>query len=457
MIHITKRGLARLIAFPVAIVAALSIMLYVNLAQTETAKRTLENNYARAVEDLSRSLENIKNALNKGMYSNSPLMMSRLSSRLSSDASAAKANISQLPVHEADLTDAYKFLSQVGNYSDSLSRRAALGYELTAEDRENMAKLYNLAKTISENVWEAESRLRDGTLTFEKVEKTAVGAGTAAGTGAGNLLHVADSFRELEDAFEDYPMLIYDGPFSDHIMQKEPLMQKNAEIVSMEQALKKAVKITGITDLVLISEEDGKMPSYIFGDSYSNTAAVTKQGGFLSYMLSYRPVDAERITAEQAVKAAEKFLEKSGKLNITETYHEIRDGICIINFAGIQDDVTLYTDLIKVGVAMNTGEILSCDMRGYLTNHNPNGRDIGEPALSREEAATKLSPLLTVLNSKLCVIPSDGMKEIFCYEFKCVNSSDSSEQQLLVYINADTGEEERILLLEITKNGILTV
>ncbi|MDR2532971.1 MAG: germination protein YpeB [Oscillospiraceae bacterium] len=430
MINISKRRLTHLIAFPTAIIAALTIMLFMNGTEAEHAKRALENNYMRAAGELSRSLENIKNTLNKGMYSNSPAMMSELSIRLNNDAMAAKANLAQLPVSDLNLINTNRFLSQVGNYSKALSERAANDEELTAEDRGNLVKLYDYAAVLSESMWDNGRLLRDGAVPPPDI---------------------TDGFKEMEDTFDDYPMLIYDGPFSDHIMQKEPLMLKNANPVSGDEAFQFAVFASGISSLVFMGEEEGRMPSYIFGNG-NTTVAVTKAGGYLSYMLGYRAVESERITAEQAADSAGRFLEKLGITDITGTYYETRDGICIINFAGIQGNVTLYTDLIKVGVAMDTGEILSVDARGWLVNHTK--RKLGEPLLSEQEAAALLSPLLTAEGAKLCVIPSDGMKERFCYEFRC---STEKGRQVLIYINADTGREERILLLEISNNGTLTV
>lgn len=101
---------------------------------------------------------------------------------------------------------------------------------------------------------------------------------------------------------------------------------------------------------------------------------------------------------------------------------------------------------------MDNGEILSYDGRGYITNHTK--RDLGVPKMSKEEATQKLSGALNVFETNLCVIPSDGLNERYCYEFYC---SDSEGRQLLVYLNADTGEEEQILLLQISGNGRLTV
>ncbi|MDE7233673.1 MAG: germination protein YpeB, partial [Ruminiclostridium sp.] len=126
--------------------------------------------------------------------------------------------------------------------------------------------------------------------------------------------------------------------------------------------------------------------------------------------------------------------------------------VCIVNFAAEQNDVILYTDLIKVGVALDDGEILSFDMRGYLTNHTI--RDLPQAKISEEHAISLVSPNLDVLDASLCVIPSSGQNELFCYEVKCTGESG---QNVLVYVNAVTGREEQILLLRIGNNGTLTV
>jgi germination protein YpeB len=451
MIKVTKRGMVRILAFSLAIITALSIKAFAEDAEAASAKRALENSYMRSIGELARSLENIKNTLNKGMYSNSPLMMSELSSRLAADASAAKASLSGLPLSETNLINTYKFLSQAGNYSKALSRRSALGEELSLEDRENLAALHEFASVLAENIWSVESQLRDGFLSFDKVDRIARELDDAAAL-AGAPAHVTDGFSETEDTFDDYPMLIYDGPFSDHIMQKEPLMTMNTPDVGIVEAAEIAARLSGKMNLSYKFDEGGRLPSYVFG-SGNTSVAITKSGGFLSYMLDYRTVDAERITVEQATAAARRFLERIGIIAVTETYHETRDGVCIINFAAYRDGVTLYTDLIKVGVALDTGEVLSVDARGWLVNHNPD-RELGAPLLSQDEAMALLSPFLTVESVKLSLIPSDGMNEVFCYEFRCRTGNG---QQILIYINADTGTEEQIFLLKISNNGILTV
>ena len=446
-VTMTKRCFVRIVSFLLAGILVLGALAIQNTNRADSSAIKLQNTYMRAVEDLSLSLDNIKTTLNKGMYSNSPAMMNRLSGKLWSEAANAKAALSQLPVTELSLEQTYKFLSQVGNYSQSLSKKFGEGETLTDEEKENIKTLYGYAEDLSNKMWQVEKKIEDGDLVLSDL------SGAANNTRSVN---VTEGFTDFEEGFSNYPTLIYDGPFSDHILEKSPLMIEGKQEITAEAALKKAQLASGEDDLTQGGEEAGKMPSYVF-ENDNAVVAVTKQGGFFSYMLKYRNVGNTVLGASEAVNYAEEYLDKLGVDDYTDTYYEIKDGICICNFAGEQDnsedeDVVLYTDLIKVAVAMDNGEILSFDARGYITNHTE--RKLGAPKMSEREARQKLSDTLKIFETNLCVIPSDGLNERYCYEFYC---SDSEGRQLLVYLNADTGEEEQILLLQISGNGRLTV
>ena len=441
-VTLTTRAFVRFISFSVAAILVLAALAVQHNSRANTAQTQLQYGYMRAVEDLSLSLDNIKTTLNKGMYSNSATMMTQLSGKLWNEAANAKAALAQLPVKELNLEQTYKFLSQVGNYSQSLAEKFSGGEELTGDEKENLKTLYGYATELSNKMWQVEKRIEDGELTFSDVNSASNDAQS---------VHVTEGFTDFEEGFSNYPTLIYDGPFSDHILEKEPLMVKDQKEVSQEQAAEKARQASGETTLRIADEEAGKMPSYVF-ESDSTVVSVTKQGGLFSYMLKYRNVGEPTFSASQATAVAKKYMDTLGYKNMTETYYEINGGMCICNFAGTQNGVTLYTDLIKIGVALDNGEILSFDARGYITNHTT--RDLGTPSITEEEAAEKLSGALNIMETNLCVIPSDGMNERYCYEFLC---TDADGKQLLVYINADSGEEEQILLLQISGNGRLTV
>ena len=53
---------------------------------------------------------------------------------------------------------------------------------------------------------------------------------------------------------------------------------------------------------------------------------------------------------------------------------------------------------------------------------------------------------------ELTLIPTDAGGEVRCYEFLCETED---EQEILIYINAVTGEEERIIILLKSDGGTL--
>jgi germination protein YpeB len=448
----SRRGFVRLISFLTIGLIAFATMAGVYYWRNTMAKRHIEANYLRSLESLSLSIDNIKTSLNKGMYSNSPQMLSEISGRLSTEASSAKLSLSQLPVTELNLENTNRFLSQVGNYSNSLAKRFNSGEELTTDDRTNLNALLTHAESLSNEIWSVGSMVSGGHLTFEQIVRNIHDLGDSESYPA----HVSDGFANMEELFADYPELIYDGPFSDHLMSVSPKMLYGATEISKENALERARAVTGSERLEFASDQGGRMPCWAFADG-NTTVSITKNGGFYAYMLKYRQIGEKAISIDRAIELAETYLARVGFDNMVHTYYELNSGVIVINFAGSErtadaDEVTVYTDLIKVGVALDDGEIMSLDARAFITAHH--GRTHGSPSLSREEASDKLSGHLTVQNAKLAVIPSSGEHERLCWEFLCRSDNGSN---VLVYINAESGVEEKILLLKISDNGTLVV
>ena len=51
---------------------------------------------------------------------------------------------------------------------------------------------------------------------------------------------ILESMENVEKAFDEYPSLIYDGPFSEHIENRTPVMLENASEISEQDALNRA-------------------------------------------------------------------------------------------------------------------------------------------------------------------------------------------------------------------------
>lgn len=447
---VTRRGLIRICSFAVAAVAALGVRNVQLMNQNNTSARALEYSYLRAVEDLSTAADNISNTLQKELYAGTADMHENLAAKLWRESSAAKAALSQLPVEELQLENTYKFLSQVGNYALSIAEKASEGEEISLEEYEKLRTLHDFSKRLNDDMWELENSISSGELSLSSVASKTVSAGTDAETP-----NVTEGFEDFEEGFDSYPTLIYDGPFSDHILEKTPKMTADAEEVTQQKALERCTLALNInsTEFTQISEEAGKMPSWVFSDDNGSvTCGVTKNGGYISYFLKSRQVTDSSLSQKEGLDAADKFLEDIGINSMTQTYYEDYNGILTVNYAYDDNGICCYTDLIKVSVAMDNGEILGYDARGFLVNHEK--RSYNDDRISVLDAQEKVSPMLEVLSRQLAVIPSDSTEELLCYEFRC-QAEDGSH--VLVYVNAYTGKEEQILILFESESGTLTM
>ena len=110
----------------------------------------------------------------------------------------------------------------------------------------------------------------------------------------------------------------------------------------------------------------------------------------------------------------------------------------------------MYPDLIKLKVALDTGEVLGIETQGYLNSHTE--RKIPENLISKEKAKEVLNKELQIESENLAIIPTEWKTEVLCLEFK----GKVEDNEFLVYINAETGKEEDILVIVNTPDGTLT-
>ncbi len=442
----SRRGKIRFISFLTAAFFILLVRNIILMRENNRANLLLESGYLRAVEDLSTAADNLSLTLSKELCSASPEMQSKLAAELLSEAETAKAALLQLPVAQLELSGTYKFLSQVGNYAVYLADKSANGEKITDEEYKTLKALSDYARDLCNDMWTVERMINSGALSPKEVISS-----LDASAPNGGEISVADGFNNFEDGFESYPTLIYDGPFSDHLMEREPLMTKHAQEVSQGYAAAKACKALGVTEDKLTKTEgaQGNMPSYEFSCAGA-AVSVTKKGGYICYMLKPRNPETAKIDSSEAIRQADAYLKHLGINSCAITYYEILGNVATINYAYLDGDVLCYTDLIKIKVAMDNGEVLGFDARGFLTNHR--SRDFKTPGLSKEQAAEKVSPLLQIKGVKLTNIPLDSKSEAYCYEFRCKTDDGRT---VLVYIDCQTGEEKQILLLFESESGVL--
>lgn len=434
-----RRCVVRIISFLCAAIIVISGFTIKTVRKKNEYKLQIENNYSRSLNELTASVNNIAITLQKAKYANTAQHLGEMAVKLLTETEISKNALSQLPCG-ADLETLNRFLSQVGNYAISVSGQLYNGEDFPKDYKDNILALNDVAQKVSQSV-------NDAQINYNNLEYWANELDEKLESQVSQSL--SGSLSDLEGELTDYPTLVYDGPYSDHISKKEAEMLKGADEISAEKAKEIAVSFLACSsdDLHFISEEKGKIPSFRFSGNECDIT-ISKAGGYVVYMRKSRKLGDYVLTNSQATDKAKRFLDKNGMSGFVETYYFTDEGVCVINFAYLDGRTICYTDLIKVGVAMDSGEIVFFESSGYLSNHKE--RSFETPRYTLEQAREIISENLTVNKTAIALIPTaSGEKR--CYEFVCSDE----EQEILVYVNVTTLAEEDILILLKGDGGIL--
>ena len=432
------------------IIVILGVILY---NKQKEYRQTSENRYNMAFYELVDYVQNVDIYLAKSLISTTPEQGAETLTNLWREANLAQSYLSMLPIESQELETTEKFLNQVSDYSYSLSRKNIYNESLNEEDLKNLKELHGYSTELKNTLNQLSDDINTGRVKWGELTKK----GTVAfATQVSNISK--ESFDNLEENFHEYSGLIYDGAYSEHLTNQEK-RGLTGEDVDEETAKKKVEEFVGKDNIKEISNlgfsENASIPSYDFSIKTNNdqniNMSISKKGAHIVYMNSDRQVDTEVITQEEANEIGKKYLEEKGFPNMKETYFLKQEGIVTVNYAYEQDGVLMYPDLIKVKIALDNGEVLGIETTGYLNNHTT--RNIQNIKISKEEAKKTLNKQLNIQSEGLAYIPTEWQTEILCYEFK----GKIDDTEFLVYINAENGREEDILVITNTPNGTLTM
>lgn len=424
-------------------------------ARAEDYRRQLDNGYRQAFTELTTAAGELDAALEKVTYATTPALFATLCAQAYATAQAAQSALGELPYGNVELEQTAAFFAKAGDYAMAMARGTNGEGVCTDENRETLRGLAAAAGELSATLQELQLQLDGGALHPEDV--AAVEARLAAAAEDGGQITGGSAFQTVEADFPQVPTLIYDGPFSEHLSSRTPQMLEGLPQVTEEEARRAAAAFAGLRAEVFTPTSDGagNLPAWGFSalaDGGELYVEITKQGGQVLQMLSSRPVGEAALSRKEGVEQAAAFLDAHGYQDMAPSYFLEGDGILTVHFAPVLDGVYCYPDLVKVGVALDNGDVVSFEAHGYLMNHG--AREPAAPAVSADEAAERVDPSLTVLSRQLALIPTGGEYEVLCHEFKCQNADGG---HVLVYVNAATGQQERILLLLEDENGTLVI
>lgn len=438
--RMNEKGLLVLIGIFGLVITGIAVYQYnSNIAYREK----IENVYQKSFTELVDYVGNINIILNKALITNDSAELSELSEKLRTETALAKSVLGQLPLSSVELDKTSNFITQVSDYVHTLSKRLATD-KTTAVDEENTIESFiKYSDSLNNSLKKMEDDFLYGNMSLSNEKAASV-------LSESKIASLTDNMKSIEDSFEDYPTIIYDGPFSEHILNKKPNILKEP-LTGRQEAQKRAEKFAKHS-LDFMAEANGNIPAYIFSSDDDNLCVeVSKNGGHIIMMTKASHITNPTLDIDKASEYAADFLRSNGYENMQQTGYTTDGTVVHFAYAYKENEYTIYPDLIKVKIALNDGSICGFEANGFLCNHCE--RAIPKSVISIDEAVGKISKRVKIIKTNKACIPKENGTEAWCYEILASYNA----KKFLVYINTETGSEEEILMLIEDSQGKMTI
>lgn len=448
--EISNKGGHGLALILIIILALFSVYLK---SKNNELEQTINNSYSQSFYELIEYVDNVETLLTKAQISSTPEYSAKTLTEVWRESNLAESCLAKIPIRNNSLSNAVKFLNQVSDYSYTLSRETIENQRLSDEQLNNIKMIQENCKTLNDTLSQLESDMVVGGISWKELVKEDNNALFAQEVA--NLSQ--EGFSNIEKNLQDYEGLIYDGPFSEHMTSPEPkgLGTEEYSEDKAREVVYQYIRKDVIRNLTYNGLVEGNIVAHSFTAELNNGEVmyinITKLGGHVLWMNYNKQVMDESINIDEAKKYAKIFLDNHGYSNMKESYFSSQDGIATINFAYTQNGVVCYPDLIKVKVALDTGEIVGMETAGYLNSHKD--RSIESPKLTAEEARKIINTNINIVSENLAIIPTEWSSELLVYEYK----GQIDDQNFIIYINANNGKEEDVFLIIDSPNGQLAI
>ena len=381
-------------------------------------KISQENGFKLSLYAACDSMKNLDANLGKASVSTSAGNQAQMLTNAVIHANQVNQCLSNLPIAESENLEAcQKFVNQTQDFATYLLKKISNGEQLSAADRAALANLDNVATNLYEFL--------------EKYAESDSGMFITNGNGLNNNGALSDSLNSVKENTFQYEKLIYDGPFSDSVQEKT---LKSDKALSHEDVGEKVSEIFGKCRFVQAINNKGLWYCY----QTDKGRVTTTSDGYVAEYECYEQADnGKTLSAENCIAKAEQFCKTLGYDVKGVWVSKTQDQTTYVNCATVVDDVIVYPDLIKVAVDSYSGEIVGCEAKAYLFNHQDWNVTMGQ--ITEQEAQKHLGNGLKVTNVAKALVEKDN-RQFFCYEFEC----EMDGRQYFVYVDSKTGNEVEI-------------
>jgi spore germination protein len=458
-----KERLAPNITIPLLAVALVAAVIwgYTQFRARRSWEIRAENQYNRSFSELSTHVGELETQLATILASNSRAQLIKGFSDLWRQAYLSQEDLGQLPLTAMELRRTKEFLAKVGAFAfntvSKLNKEATAPFStgevnlqyLSEQDWQTLNTLHRQARYLADQLVDLQESMIESGEKWLKVDRLSASAFAADVSDRLETNKITKSFMMMEDGFQRLPEPEMEGnllnvrPSPKGITGEEISQEKGRELAS------NFINKDGPEYEVTYEDKtNGDYPLYLYnlkkkGDdgraAKSGRLALTTKGGHLAWILKERPVPEQKLSLDAAKETARKYLENRGYPGMLPVAVEEYRNVVVVSLCTQQQGTIIYPEMIKVQVALDDGEIMGVETMSYLTFHDPK-RKLATPTLTEREIGQRLNKHLKVEAMNQALILNDQYEEVLAYE--CVGRI--GENRYRVYLNADTGEEERI-------------
>lgn len=403
----------------------------------------LENVYNNNFYNLLDSVNNLENKLSKTLSASSGSTYQRkMLLEASKNASEAEISVSQLPLSQREIQDTIKLVNQISGYTSTLATKLSEGQSLTQSEMETLAKVHESVLNLKAQLNDFEKRLNggysilDGSLDIDEETNS-----------------FTRSLTSLKNNDVEYPTMIYDGPFSDSVVNSKVKGLTGVAVTKVQAAENIEKTFKNSAEIEFEGETKGRFETYNFRvtntDNEKLFVQVTKIGGHILTISGAGENGESSVEKDKAKEIALKFASDNGVEDGEVVWSDSIENDFYLNIAPKSNGIILYPDLVKVKINLTSGTIIGYDATTYFTNHVQ--RSLSKGKLSLDEAVGRVPSNFEIVQKRLVLSPLDYNREVVCIEVE----ADNAGSTYYFYFNAENGSLENVLKVINTDNGSL--
>lgn len=405
-----------------------------------------ENHYQQVFDSLVHHIDEMQDQIGTTLAMSTGQTLSPTLSKVARLTSMAHSEVGQLPLSIMPFNDTEQFLSNIGDFTERLSKQSYNNQGMSDEQYNKLEKLYKQSSDIRQQLRSVQAIASKNHLRWMDV-KTTLASGKEPMDNA-----IIDGFKKMDQKVQDYDDTDW-GPENAQMAKDREgkLDDLKGKKISGQRAKQVARKFFGFGSNVNVNLSQPKKgadyAAYNASMKDPRTGSmihmnITQIGGHPIWMIQDQKAGKPKISLYNAGQIAAKFLKKHGKTNMKMTQSEQYDDVGMFTFVKMQNNARIYPESIRMKVALNNGKVVGYDATDYIAfqkNH-----DFGKPKLSRKQALKHINKNVKVHTTDLAVTTNDVGDEVLCYEILGTIHNDTYR----IFINANTGAEEEVKKLD---------